>query len=241
MKVIDATWEKRNLGLSTAELMFESADTIDTYDKWYQSVMDHVEYIVAKVPVGDMSLCNDLLGNGFELRELLTEVSVNQLPTLSRIQQRMVDHVTYREMTSTDYRSLEKHICSGMFNTDRIALDSSLGLEKSIQRYLGWLGDEKERGAKFYTILYKGEPAGFFVLSAIQGNKVKSILAGIYPSHQRYALGFFMNYMAYLEAFKQGVKSVVTYFSSNNRGASSIHYSIACQLHTQYYVLSKRI
>ncbi len=241
MKVIEAIWENRNLGLSTVELIFDHDDTTDTFNNWYQSIPESVEYLVAKVPVGDMSLCNGLIHNGFEMRELLTEVSVNQLPKLSRIQQRMMGNIDYREMTLEDYSVLEEHIRTGMFNTDRIALEPSLGVEMSVKRYLGWLGDEKERGAQFYTILYKKEPAGFFVLGRMQGNKVNSILAGIYPSYQRYALGFFMNYIAYIEAFEQGAKSVVTYFSSNNRGASSIHYSIACQLHTQYYVLSKRI
>ncbi|HDM8200119.1 TPA: hypothetical protein P0E29_000580 [Vibrio harveyi] len=240
MKVIDAVWEQRNIGLATVELIFDTSDTIDNYRQWVRErVNDSVDYNVAKVPVGDAVLTNHLLNDGFEFLELITEVSVTQLPILSRIQERMLSKLSYAEMQASDMEYLFEQIRLGLFKTDRVALDPKLGLQKSISRYIGWLTDELSRGARFYRINFNQEFAGFFILGAAKGNKITSILAGIFESHQRYALGFFMNYFAYVEAFELGAKAVYTNFSSNNRGASSIHYSIACNLHNQYYVLSK--
>ncbi|WP_038178850.1 hypothetical protein [Vibrio rhizosphaerae] len=241
MDVIDAYWEQRNLNLKTYELIFNDADNIELYDVWFDSVKSHADYIVSKVPVGHPQLCNDLLSNGFSFIEMITVVSVNQLPTLSNIQQRIMKKISYTEMTDEDVEVLYSEIRKGLFKTDRIAMESGLGIEKSIRRYIGWLSDEKARGARFYRINFNDEYAGFFVLGTMKNNKMSSILAGIFESYQKYAIGFFMNYLAYQEAFSQGAKAVKTSFSSNNRGASSIHYSIACNLHEQYYVLSKMV
>lgn len=240
MNIIDAVWEQRNIGLSTVELIFDATDTIESYQQWVQGgINDTVDYSVAKVPVGDVVLTNYLLNDGFEFLELITEVSVTQLPNLSRIQERMLSKLSFAEMQQADIEFLFEQIRLGLFKTNRVALDPKLGLKKSISRYIGWLTDELSRGARFYRINFNQDFAGFFILGATRGNKITSILAGIFESHQRYALGFFMNYFAYVQAFELGAKAVYTNFSSNNRGASSIHYSIACNLHNQYYVLTK--
>jgi hypothetical protein len=241
MIIIDAHWEQRNLSLKTYEVVFKSSDTIYDYDNWLGNIKEPIDYIVSKVPVGNPHLCNELLSRGYHFIEMITEVSVNVMPSLSRIQERILKKLSYMEMSELDIQYLYAEIEKGLFKTDRIALEPSLGVEKSIHRYIGWLGDEKVRGATFFRINFGDEFAGFFVLSPIKNGKVTSMLAGIFESYQKYAIGYFMNHLAYQEAFSKGAKSVRTSFSSNNRGASSIHYSIACNLHEQYYVFSKMV
>lgn len=241
MKTIHAIWEERNLGIHTLEITFENETDIAELKKLLSTKMqiEGPRYLVVKVPVGDVKSLICVKDLGFDVIEMITTVSISSIPELSRVQQRFYKQISSQPMSSFDFEKMISNVSEGLFDTDRVTLDPKIPDLSAKTRFSGWMKDEQARGSSFYKILYKNMDAGFFVLSPLKDGKITSVLAGIYTDFQRYTIGYFMNHLAYEESFKLGARQVFTSFSSNNRGASSIHYSIACSLHNQYYVLTK--
>ena len=241
MKTINAVWEERNLGIHTLEITFENETDITELEMLLSSKAQSTgsRYLVVKVPVGDVDSLVRVKDLGFDVIEMITTVSVSSLPELSRVQQRFYKQISSQPMAGCDFDKMISNVDAGLFDTDRVTLDPKIPDVSTKTRFSGWMKDEQARGSSFYKILYKNSDAGFFVLSPLKDGKITSVLAGIYTDFQKYTIGYFMNHLAYKESFKLGARQVFTSFSSNNRGASSIHYSIACSLHNQYYVLTK--
>ena len=51
MKIIDAYWEKRNLGVSTKEVLVEEQDSAIDIKKALSAIEHDAEYLVFKVPI----------------------------------------------------------------------------------------------------------------------------------------------------------------------------------------------
>ena len=52
MKIIDAIWEKRNLGVKTTEILIQAGDKIEDYSLVEKEIIDNqTKYIVVKTPV----------------------------------------------------------------------------------------------------------------------------------------------------------------------------------------------
>ena len=73
MKIIDAHWELRNLGLSTQEVEIESEDTLEEVKQALSSLT--ANYQVVKVPVADLNLSSLLSSYGFSFAEAMIRVS----------------------------------------------------------------------------------------------------------------------------------------------------------------------
>ena len=85
MHLINAHWEKRNLGLSVAEVSFEKGETIRQIDS---SLFKEYDYIVAKVPSGEISLLHDLEKIGFRFLESQFEFLIQLIQNLRLNQSR---------------------------------------------------------------------------------------------------------------------------------------------------------
>lgn len=105
MKVINAYWEKRNLGVETKELICENADTIDEVKAKIKEVV--AEYVVVKIPSERMDLSRHIQKMGFCYIEDLIEV-VHDLhePVRTPLHQRLYDSVSYRKMVDRDIQQL---------------------------------------------------------------------------------------------------------------------------------------
>ena len=238
MKVINAIWEKRNLGVDCNEIEIDSNDTIATINETLENYK--AEYTVIKVPIGMLDICHYLQSLGYNFMELMTTCYNNAtLPRLTSIQERIVKSVNYEEMNSKDIDVAFNHIKNGMFTTDRVSIDSNFTKEQSSQRYIGWISDDLKLKGKIFKILYKDEAVGFFTLkNQGKGNFITN-LGGLYPNFMKSGFGVVILYKTVNEAIKQDAKKVFSAFSSNNRGATSIHFSLSFNLDKQYYVFVK--
>ena len=238
MKITHAIWEQRNLGIDCYEVEIEIQDTLDMLKKRASDY--ETEYTVIKVPIGMMEISLYLQSAGYTFMEVMTSChSKGKLPALSRIQQRMVDSVSYEKMNDGDRERLFDEINGGMFQDDRVSLDPSFTQNQANNRYIGWATDERKGGSHFFKLIYKGETVGFFMLKN-QGNDIYlSNLGGIYRGYERFGFGICMNYYTIYEGIKQNAKRIVTAFSSNNRGATAIHFSIGLILDQQFYIFIK--
>jgi hypothetical protein len=218
MQVIDAFWEKRNLGIETKEIILSDSDSLSDIENVLVSLSPGKKYIVAKIPVGKPNFIKLLTDNGFYFVESLFEMSLRitdfQLPKALK---RFDEMLTYRKLTSNeDFERLETEIKKGIFTTDRIALDPNFGIDISAIRYINWIRDEVQKGGEIFEVLNKEKPIGFFVLKNLSNGKYDSFLGGMYHNESAMGLGFSIISKPIIEMQKKHAKFYITHISSNN-------------------------
>lgn len=213
MKVIDAYWEKRNLGVDTKELVCEMSDALLDVKEQIQQLS--AKYMVVKVPSERTDLSEFVQKAGFYYVEDLIEVTHDLHETVRNpLHQRLYDSMSYRRMNEEDVQQLYKEIQAGLFETDRISKDMEFGKEKAARRYENWIKDMISQGAVPYVILYKEEPAGFIILQSKDKKTYTSVLGGGYEKFRSSGLGIVQKEQEIVK--KLGGKRVVTHVSSNN-------------------------
>lgn len=222
MNIIDAVWEKRNLGINTTEIIVDKEDSVDEVAQILRSLS--TKYQVLKLPCAMIEHAWMAESLGFRHMETIMKVSydLNKLvisPSLARLN----EAVSYSMMTESDVEQLFEEIRKGMFQTDRVSLDPYFTLQQSAHRYIGWLQDEIERGSFFYKYIYKDNAIGFFTLKHVEETVFYPFLAGLYLDYQKSPLGAIYLYKPLLEAKRLGGKTVNTYFSLNNYNAARMH------------------
>ncbi|MCR5225677.1 MAG: hypothetical protein K6E27_00495 [Eubacterium sp.] len=215
MRIVNAVWEKKNLGVNAYELSIETGDNIDEVKQQIENIDG--DYIVIKVP-SDLSEFNSIVQElGFLYIEDLIHVE-HDLKEVerNRIIQRLYDETTYREMTDEDFEQLITEIKDGMFDSDRISNDPHFGKEKAANRYINWSKDLRNKGARFYAIRYRDDSTGFVVLDTKDQITYSSILGGGYQKYRKSGIGIIQKEQEITKDL--GGKRVVTTVSSNNVG-----------------------
>ncbi len=215
MRIVNAVWEKKNLGVNAYELSIETGDNIDEVKQQIENIDG--DYIVIKVP-SDLSEFNSIVQElGFLYIEDLIHVE-HDLKEVerNRIIQRLYDETTYREMNDEDFEQLITEIKDGMFDSDRISNDPHFGKEKAANRYINWSKDLRNKGARFYAIRYRDDSTGFVVLDTKDQITYSSILGGGYQKYRKSGIGIIQKEQEITKAL--GGKRVVTTVSSNNVG-----------------------
>lgn len=238
MRVIDAVWEQRNLGVDCAEVILDQGDDVE---QLLTNLVDiETEYTVIKVPVARPDLLMALPKAGYFFIEAITACHhLGVLPPLSPIQNRLMGQLQYAPMVDADVFELYKEIRGGMLKEDRISLDPYFTQDLANNRYIGWINDEIERGSILYKLVFRDQNVGFFNMRNTGNNICNATIGGIYPNFQKIGLGVGLNYFEIFEGIRQGARKICTSFSTNNRGAYAIHLSLGYILDTQYYVFIK--
>ena len=235
MVVVDAVWEKRNLGLKTIEILIEPTDILTGFNLNHYNA----DYEVIKVPIELNNWVFGLQNLGYTFAEILNNCKFSGTPPiLSKIENRLLSNISCSIMDSAEIQILKKNIFEGMFKTDRISIDPYFNQHIAANRYWGWITDELNNEAKLFNLKFKNQYAGFFILKKIE-NKIFSNLAGIYNDFQNKGLGLFLNYSEILEGWKLGGDTLYTAYSSNNLGADRIHNTLKFTIYKQFYVFIK--
>lgn len=222
MIVVDAYWEIRNLGKKTVEIEVEKNDSLEDLVNYFSNNL--YEYSVLKLPSSRKDLIFPIQSLGFKFAEILNyaKVGTKGLPSLSKIENRILNDLIYSPMTKSEHDELFFRLSENLFETDRIAIDPLFGTKKSNYRYRGLITDEINNGATLYSVKFKLNNIGFFLIRE-RGDASYSNLAGIYKDFQNKGFGIFLNFFEILESSKRGLKELNTAFSSNNLGAQGIH------------------
>ena len=213
MKVIEAYWEKRNLGIETVEIECEEPDTLQQLKEGLAQLK--TQYAVVKIPVERSDLSEYVQQMGYVYVEDLMEM-IHDLheANRSKLHQRLYDATTYRRMNEQDIKQLDDEIAGGMFDSDRISKDAQFGAEQSAKRYRNWVADLLDKGALPYVILYKEEPAGFIILQTKDDKNYDSVLGGGYAKFRNSGLGIIQKEQEIVK--KLGGRKVTTHVSTNN-------------------------
>ena len=239
MKIIEAIWEKRNLGVTCLELEIEKNDSVEEVVKVIND--DDHEYVVAKVIVGRMDILSLLQEKGYIFLETLfeTEIDLRKKPQMPEICRKIInDHVGYHIACLAEIDSVIKEIKKGeIFSTDRIALDSFFSKRLAGQRYANWTKDVMDSGkAKMIITEYDSKSIGFNVLID-KGNIIDGMLGGLFSDYLNSGLGFANAGVAVNSAYDLGAKKMISHVSSNNFQMFKLHMLFGLHVKRINYVL----
>lgn len=238
MKIINAEWEKRNLGKKTLEIEIEKEDTLNDIVKVVNNNI--IDYFVIKLPIFRFDLICPIQDLGFRYIETLnlSKVDTSYLPNLNKINKRFLSQMTYSLMNFEEKESLFEHVEKNLFDSDRISVDTSFSKDLSAKRYQGLIKDELNNGAKLFKINYKKNMVGFFLIKDHQLYSISN-LAGIFKEYQKLGFGVLLNYFIIKECFKNKIKILKTAFSSNNYGAFNIHNNLGFATYKRLTIFTK--
>jgi hypothetical protein len=238
MEIIEAVWEKRNIGLVTFEIQVSENDSWEELRETIENIQ--FDYLVVKIPPSKTDFIFKASDLGLIFVEQVTKAHYSgELPMLDSLQQRIIKSFSCKEITLSNKKILLQEISNGLFKTDRVAIDPFLGLEKSSQRYLGWISDELEAGAVIYEVTKEEDLVGFFLIRQTDPNTSHAILAGLLNKYQKSGLGFVLNFLEIKISKDNGANTVHSVFSSNNRGALAVHMSMGYKVDRQHYIYVK--
>lgn len=243
MKIIDAYWERRNLGVDVKEIVCDEPDAVEEL----KEVLLHIEtpYSVVKIPSG----CVPLLLTAQQCGYFLIEVSISyegSLKTLSppRVYEHFAPHVSIAGASPDLVRKALDEMESGrVFTTDRIALDPVFSKETAGKRYANWCRDEMEAGAAMEIACYKGEPFAFNVSREKKDRPgaFLGLMGGMFPEFLNKGMGFLLVHCEIEVCRKNGGKWCLGTTSSNNMPSLRLHLRYGFEMtHTQYVLIKHR-
>lgn len=241
MKIIDAVWEKRNLGVECQEIIFDSSDSINTYNDITNQL--HAEYQVAKVPSGATQLLLYLQSCGYQFIEMNFHLerkleNLSPSPIISRFSNNVAISTPDEEELERIFRSIK----SGVFSTDKVALDPLFGIEKSGMRYYYWIKDELKAGSYCFLLSYKNLPFGFNILKKTDYRRYNALFGALFPDAQTIpGIGALLPYYNCQKAQEFGGTLIETGVSSNNIQALRMNQMIGFEITTITYNLVKHL
>jgi GNAT superfamily N-acetyltransferase len=238
MKIIDATWEKRNLGVSCTEVIVEDGDDYQLVER--KLIELNSNYMVVKIPIKRLDFAQMLSNNNFTCVETLFELkyTLNDSKTVKDLKY----SILYSQMNEGDIENLYNQIERGMFNSDRVFLDHHFTKKQAFNRYVGWVKDELEMGSSLFKNIYNGDQIGFFGVKKKEKGVFHQFLVGMYPEYQKKGMGASLVMNAIDYAREQGGSFFSTTVSSNNLPSLKLHLSCgllpdsACYVYTKFNV-----
>ena len=217
MKIIDAVWEKRNLGVTCAEIEIDESDDEEQITDALRNRKE--QYIVVKVSVKNPGAMLTVQKEGFTYIETLMQIEADlknglYIPEVcSRLIKNIGFHAASEEETG---RVLEEIGAGEIFYTDRISIDPYFSREIAGRRYAYWIRDILSADSSELIITeYLGENVGFVVLQ----HKEKysdPVLSGMLSGFIGCGLGFVNSYCIQSFLFEKGVRRSVSHISTNN-------------------------
>lgn len=231
MEIIEAVWEKRNLGVSCAECTVTKNDSAEMVIKALAE--QTAQYIVVKVAAGNADVMLSLQSNGFRFIESLftVEYDLKGGITVPKLFKGMISDLSYHYADESEVEQILEQICSGaVFSSDRIALDPHFSREAAGQRYAYWIRDVLSSGKAFLIVTdYKGVGIGFHVIVE-KGRVCNPILGGLFPQYLDSGYGPLNPYTCFACACDRQKYKVVTHVSSNNFQMLKINQLYNCKI-----------
>lgn len=244
MKIIHATWEKRNLGRDAWEITFESED-----EKNSQIVNDFLDnpiyndsYLCAKVPAGQINVIHALENAGFRFMENQIGIYFNfKKQRLPESLQKFSSYLSCEEVPAQDIQwdEVNRNITDDMFISDRIYLDPIFPNGTSSMRYKNWINDMKSNLSNtllIWRIAKTGELIGFDIMKSIIPTSI-AILGGVFPG--KAFVGLIHVYCLFNMLYKKGASEFKTFISSNNLPMLRCYAELGAVANNIIYVLRK--
>lgn len=240
MKITDATWERRNLGVNTLEIELDENDNINELDEVLKSHIDK-EYVVVKSSVNNLDYIWGLPQRGFTYIEsqLSLEVTISDYnaPSYLKVMERSASLKILSE--KEEVMLAMDRLAENVFDKDRISLDQNFSPKLAGGRYKNWVRDLIDKGQDFLELYIKDIPIGFFIAQPSHDDVGIAGLAGLYGEYKGKGFGLVLIKKGMDYIFTMGHKKIVTSVSSNNKDIVKIHLLLGFMIKDIHYVYVK--
>lgn len=239
MKIIDAVWEERNLGVSTYEIKIEHGDTPEDVSRKYSELTEK-QYMVVKIPSNCHWAIPFFQSKGYSFIEaaVTTKHDMKNCPIPPGMK-RIFDRCSYSEMTEDDIAVMYSEIDKGIFKTDRIYLDPFFPKGTSARRYKYWIADLISQRKCPYKVTYNNETIGFFLNKEIQPGVYDGILYGLYSNYEGTGFGVCVQYAGFVYCIDNGAKKSFGHVSASNIEVFRAVDLLGCKIDYVEYVFIK--
>jgi len=235
LKITDCIWELENIGKSTSEITFGA--TINEEDVLQINKIES-DYIVAKVNSGSYSNLSTLYENRFNFIEDLIEFRFNlhERKEFVKKYESKISKIGFKKVEDlgaffSNWRE------NNLFNTDRIALDPNLGIEKSNIRYKNWIKNSlKKDDFSLNEIIFDNKNVGF-IFGSTEGDYFHYTIAGIYKAHQGKGYGSLIGLIPIKYCIDNKIENTIVRASSNNTAILKIYTRIGFVIEKIEHVL----
>lgn len=215
MKIIDAYWEKQNIGESVIECSIEHGDSIEEL----KARLDKIDasYQVVKIPVGEFEYSTILSKYGFSYIETMVTLVRDMRPVeIAEKRKLLNDKMYFEKMDEKSFKKMIEAVSNGLYHTDRISLDPYFSKEQASNRYRNWLKSEWDNKNEFYKLMSGDDYVGYLDLKCITDKAYQDVLTGIFPEYQGkgFAMGFTTKLVDMLR--DRGAEKVYGDISTNN-------------------------
>ncbi len=241
MKVIDAYWEKRNLGVDVIEVSCDASDEPDVVCTELEKIT--VPYSVVKIPSGCMELLLSAQKCGYSFVETSFEIEGDIRKTaMPKIYERFLPYISIEEASDEMIEKALLEVCRGeIFATDRIALDPMFSKEIAGLRYYNWAQDALRDGAIMEIAYYKGLPTVFMLSKALKDdcNVYDGLIGGVFSEFANKGMGYLVTQCEIDICKKNGGKKCMTRVSSNNLPILRLYLQSGFEIRSLSYTLIK--
>lgn len=246
MDIINAYWDKRNLGIDVYEIRLNKTDLLNLSEvvNFISSDKFKNSYLTIKMPVSNLEALHALEAIGFQFMETQFHMGklLNNYET-PRLLSRVITPLEQREITKDEecWSAITDLITEDMFYTDRIYLDPMLSKGISYKRYRNWIIDSvKDPDSHLFVYYYKEKPISIGFIKIDQYKKiVYDLLEGIFEQYQNSGLGFSVFDCALKSYQRIGIKKLKTAISSNNPAILKLDLLFGYIIEKEEYVLRK--
>lgn len=244
MQVQDCPWEIENIGKKTVQLNYALKDIYNSEE--VNGAIAGYQYVVAKVPCGNISCLLGLQQDGFRVMETQLSLSkkMKDFDFDDRLLRVFKGRLHYEIISNEDgLNRVLSRMTPNMFSTDRIYLDPEFGPEIGLRRYRNWTRTEFQCGASLSELMIDNESLGFCLLK-MDGSILDSLLAGVYEEYQGKGFGILTPACSCLFPKMMGYKDIKkckTAISSNNKPVVALYNYLNFKIDEMKYVLVKSI
>lgn len=239
MKIIDAIWEKRNLGVTCYELCIDVNDSLEEVILEYEKLVEK-QYMVVKVPSSRYDVTCFFQDRGYSFIEaaITLKHDLKNITIPNRLL-RICQKCSWQMMDTDDLEQLSNEVKNNIFKTDRIYIDSQFTKQQAAIRYDFWIKDLVSQGHIPYKVCYAGEVVGFFLNKEIKKNVYDGLLAATYSDFEGSGMGYCVQYAGIQFALERGAKEYIGHISGNNPAVMRVLQSIGFSIKDIEYVFIK--
>ena len=220
MKVIDAHWDERNLGVKTFEILLSRDDRLEDFLAEEKRLIERegAQHLVVKIPVNCPRFLYELPRHNYVFLETSFTLSLRKknyvVPGfLARYEGTLSVNATNQP---EDLDRIFREISRGIFDTDRVALDPRFGRDCAGRRYINWIRDLVRQGEPVYEVQIDQDPLGFFVLKGVDATHAQGILTGLYEKYENTGLGVLLMKKLTDTVWSLGYETYIAHVVSNN-------------------------
>ena len=235
------TWEYKNLGTGSCEIVLDKRDSFDDFARLESSITE--DYRVLKLPtcMPEFLYMLPSLGYVFEENQILLTMAKNEFHTIS-IKNEHYKRIQFEEISTPDKLEELRFLRDGeTFLTDRIALDPKFGPKIAGIRYFNWMNDICKTGGSVVLAKIDGRIIACSTVEMRKNGVCHLALGGMMATPEDEAYYACMDIAERYAFDTLKAKRLETAVSSNNLPVLRLHEKKGYHIKSLQYVYIKHV